>query len=483
MADLYLYEDIESGSAGKFVADLNKTAGEDVTLHVSSYGGDVFDGMVMMNALRSHPGQVTAVVEGVAASIASVIVAGGANRVVMRPGARMMIHNALTVAVGNADELSSTSDRLRDMSSELAKVYAERAGTDVAEWQAAMDAETWFTADEAVAAGLADAVEDGRLERAEPVLAATGSRMMNKFRGRRGDPPAALLKSRLQGGERGDDMSLSKEDIVAIIRDELQTFRNEAVQISGEVDVTYPDDVKIIPTERIKVSPNVGDNPAETVEGEPAPVEEAVDDSAAVQLAKHAGLTFVMGDVADGFTAEVDESGVVTITAPSGAEVGSTAAFSVLVNDTPVPLSVTVRSLADGEDTQEGNEPPAAPSGESNSNPADSVTLPMEVYNDMRTAAQMGWSLKNDADRKSRESEVDTWIREGRANASYREKIVNQMHTNPEATRALYSAVPKGSVVPVSELGHSGSDDTVRDISDKAFNARAVAAARRKEGK
>ena len=206
MADLYLYEDIESGSAGKFVADLNKTAGDDVTLHVSSYGGDVFSGMVMMNALRSHPGQVTAVVEGVAASIASVIVAGGADRVVMRPGARMMIHNALTVVVGNADELSSTSDRLRDMSSELAKVYAERAGTDVAEWQAAMDAETWFTADEAVAAGLADAVEDGRLERAEPVLAATGSRMMNKFRGRRGDPPAALLKSRPQGGERGDDM-------------------------------------------------------------------------------------------------------------------------------------------------------------------------------------------------------------------------------------------------------------------------------------
>lgn len=464
MADLYLYEDIEYGHAAKFVADLNKIDGDEITLHVNSYGGDVFEGLTMMHSLRSHPARVTAVVKGVAASAASFIVVGGANRVVMREGTRMMVHNALSVSVGNADDLDKISKELRSTSSDIAAIYASRAGSDAGEWQSAMDAETWFTAEEAVAAGLADAVDSGRPER-DPVLAASGSRMMNKFRGRRGSPPASLL-AHPEGGERGGAMSLSKEDIVAIIRDEFQKFKNEAVSISGEVEVTYPSDVKIVPTEKIKVEPVVGDKPAEGEEVAPVEGEEPAGESAAVQLAKQAGLTFAMGDVAEGFTAEVDEGGVVTLTAPSGAEVGSTAAFTVMVNETSVALSVTVRSLSD-EDEPEAE--PAAPEADpaapgspvSPGAPMNRVNLDADTYAELKAAAQFGWSAMENKKDADLESEVGTWIKEGRISASLRSKAVAAIKRDAAAARDIYGANPKNTI-PRGEVGYG------RDAEDGA---------------
>lgn len=455
MSDLFLYEDVEPGSAAKFVSDLGKNADADVVLHVSSYGGDVFEGLVIMNALRSHSGNVTAIVEGVAASIASVIVVGGADRVVMRPGSRMMIHNALTMTMGNADELDATSRRLREMSSDLAQVYAQRAGTDVAEWQAAMDAETWFSADEAVAAGLADVVEDGRLLRDENPVAA-GSRMMNVFKGRRGAPPAHLLN---RNSEEGDTVALTKEDIVAIIRSELGSFKNEAVPIAGEVEVSYPSDVKIVPTEKIKIEPIIGDKVEESAEGvEISPDVEGVEnaepagDSAAVQLAKQAGLTFTIGDVAEGFTAEVDEGGVVTVTAPSGAEVGSTAAFTVLVNETAVALSVTVRSLSE-EPEEDPDEQPAEPSPVGEPAMVNKKVLDIDTYNELKAAAQFGWSAMEAKKESDLVDEVDGWIRDGRISAGLRAKAVAAMKRDADTARDLYGANPVNTI-PRGEVGY-----------------------------
>lgn len=468
MSDLFLYEDVEPGSAAKFVSDLGKNADADVVLHVSSYGGDVFEGLVIMNALRSHSGNVTAIVEGVAASIASVIVVGGADRVVMRPGSRMMIHNALTMTMGNADELDATSRRLREMSSDLAQVYAQRSGTDVAEWQAAMDAETWFSADEAVAAGLADVVEDGRLLRDENPVAA-GSRMMNVFKGRRGAPPAHLLN---RNSEEGDTVALTKEDIVAIIRSELQGFKNEAVPIAGEVEVSYPADVKIVPTEKIKVDPIIGDKAPEPAEGDVDPAIDVVEnvepegDSAAVQLAKQAGLTFAIGDVAEGFTAEVDEGGVVTITAPSGAEVGSTAAFTVLVNDTSVALNVTVRSLSEEPEDEPADEPaaPVEPGAVEKAEEAllnkradtvdEMVSVPRAHFEWLNKAAALTADVQAKVEASEREAEVDKWIREeGRFSASLRSKALADHEKNPEQARRTWGSLPKNTV-PRSEVGY-----------------------------
>ena len=127
-------------------------------VHISSGGGDVFDGLAIAEAIRSYAGPVTTVVDGVAASIASVIAQAGQKRV-MAPGSMMMIHDAW----GFPDEpneagLLKMAATLGKISDNLADQYAQRAGGTAQQWRQAMQAETWYTADEAVAAGLADEV-------------------------------------------------------------------------------------------------------------------------------------------------------------------------------------------------------------------------------------------------------------------------------------------------------------------------------------
>jgi ATP-dependent protease ClpP protease subunit len=157
-AEILIYDGIGDFGipAADFVKDL--AAIDDnapITVRINSEGGSVFDGIAILNSLRAHPGKVTVVVDGIAASIASVIAMGG-DEIVMNKSSQMMIHNAWSVGAGNADELQKIADGLRSMSTNIAGIYAERTGGTVDDWRALMDAETWYTADEAVAAGLAD---------------------------------------------------------------------------------------------------------------------------------------------------------------------------------------------------------------------------------------------------------------------------------------------------------------------------------------
>lgn len=254
-----------------------------------------------------------------------------------------------------------------------------------------------------------------------------------------------------------DELGKSPEDVTKA----LTGFFNESVQISGEVDVNYPSDVKIVPTEKIKVEPVIGDKPAESVDGEQVEpvddVDEPAGDSAAVQLAKQAGLTFAIGDIAEGFTAEVDEGGVVTIAAPSGAEVGSTANFSVLVNDTPVALSVTVRSLSEeseDEPTEEAPESPAEPVAESApGEPVNKIVLDADSYNELKAAAQFGWSAMESQKEKDLEAEVDQWIAEGRISSALRTKAVAAIKRDATTARDLYGTNPKNTI-PRAEVGY-----------------------------
>lgn len=475
MADIYMYEDVEPGLADRIVSELRQAGGEDVTLHVNSYGGDVFEGKTVMHQLRKHEGAVTAIVEGVAASAASFIVVGGATRVIMAKGSRMMVHNALSMAFGNANELDKLSEQLRGQSQDIAEIYAERSGKPVDEWLAAMDEETWFTAEQAVTAGLADAVEESRVTNS---ALRSVSRVANLFKNQAQAPPKSLLEpvSRSESGNdktttpivgrKGDAMSIQNlAQELGVEPDELRKalsgFFNESVPISGEVEVTYPADVKIVPTEKIKIEPIIGDKvDAPDDGGEAVPAEgvevsnEDATESAAVQLAKQAGLTFAMGDVAEGFTAEVDEGGVVTIVAPSGAEVGSTANFTVLVNDTSVALSVTVKSLSeDDEETSPDGESLADPVGDQPGAPLNKKVLDIDTYNELKEAAQFGWAAMEAQKEADLVAEVDGWVKDGRISVARRSKAVDAMKRDPDMARDLYGSNPKNTV-PRGEVGY-----------------------------
>jgi ATP-dependent protease ClpP protease subunit len=158
-ARLDVYDDIGGGgwfgggiSAADVVAQLADITG-DVEVHINSGGGDVFDGIAIYNALAGRAG-VTTVVDGLAASIASIIAQAGQIRVIA-PGAMMMIHDALSMCVGNSADMRETADLLDQVSDNLASVYASHGGAP-ATWRDSMQAETWYSAQEAVDAGLAD---------------------------------------------------------------------------------------------------------------------------------------------------------------------------------------------------------------------------------------------------------------------------------------------------------------------------------------
>lgn len=117
----------------------------------------MFEGIAIANALRSHPATVTTQVDGIAASIASVIALAG-DRLVMMPHSQLMIHEASGMCFGDAADMAQMAALLERQSDNLADVYAARAGGTREEWRALMQAETWYLADEAVAVGLADEV-------------------------------------------------------------------------------------------------------------------------------------------------------------------------------------------------------------------------------------------------------------------------------------------------------------------------------------
>lgn len=164
-AEILLYDNIGEGlfggiSAQGFMDELKGHASVNaIDLRLNSGGGDVFDGLAIHNALVRHPARVTTHVDGLAASIASVIAMAG-DEIRMADNAMMMIHDPWTWAMGSAEELrkqAGTLDKIRDT---LLATYTGRTGADQAEISGMMTAETWMDAQEAVSRGFADAVTE-----------------------------------------------------------------------------------------------------------------------------------------------------------------------------------------------------------------------------------------------------------------------------------------------------------------------------------
>lgn len=143
-------------SAQDFTASLQGVRGA-LDVHINSSGGDVFDGLAIAEGIRNHRGTVTTVVDGIAASIASVIFQAGDRRV-MAPGSMLMIHDAWGACEGSSADMAAMAATLDKVSDNLAAAYARRAGGTAGGWRDAMRKESWYDADEAVAAGLADEV-------------------------------------------------------------------------------------------------------------------------------------------------------------------------------------------------------------------------------------------------------------------------------------------------------------------------------------
>lgn len=167
-AEVLVYDEIGffGVTADDFIRDLRGLTATEISLRINSPGGEIFDGIAIHNALRSHGAKITAYVDSLAASIASVIAMAG-DHVVMMPHSQMMIHDGSGLAIGNADDMREMAELLDRQSDNIAGVYAERAGGTPDEWRKRMRAETWMTAAEAVELGLADEVANPPRRREE----------------------------------------------------------------------------------------------------------------------------------------------------------------------------------------------------------------------------------------------------------------------------------------------------------------------------
>ena len=237
--------------AAEFVPAIDAVTDSHIDLHISSPGGDVFEALTIMNALKEHPATKTVYIDGLAASAASFIAVGIGGEVIMRPGAEMMIHNAQGGAWGDMNDMHAIIERLESASATIADIYAAKTGTDAAQWRAAMDAETWFSADEALAAGLVDRVEAAGEGVDNRKLAGVSNHVRGGRYRRRDDAPAPqpALMNRGQEEERmsfidklkaalGADPNTSQDDLLKLVNVAVDGFNPEVAVKDNQSEET-----------------------------------------------------------------------------------------------------------------------------------------------------------------------------------------------------------------------------------------------------
>jgi ATP-dependent Clp endopeptidase proteolytic subunit ClpP len=225
---LRLYDPIDSFgnewgvSAKEFAAavDALPEGTTEIQLLINSPGGEVWDGLAILNTLRKHPARVVAIVEGIAASAASFI-AAGCDEMVMSRNSELYIHNAWGWASGDAEDMRAAADDLDRLDRNLATIYSDKSGQSVEYWLAEMPRDRFMSAEEAVESGLAD-----RIEGEGDAPAARARFDLSVFARARGDrsPRAALteLPVSTEPGEpnRKDDL-VAYEDLTAGLRERL----------------------------------------------------------------------------------------------------------------------------------------------------------------------------------------------------------------------------------------------------------------------
>lgn len=158
--EVFVYDEIGGWcglDASVFVQELNAIETPNITVRINSPGGSLFDGIAIYNALYQHPSHVTTRVDALAASAASIIAMAG-DEIEIMVGGQLMIHDAMGVEMGNANDMREMADFLDRQSANIATIYAHKAGGETQDWRDLMLAETWMFAEEAVSMGLADRV-------------------------------------------------------------------------------------------------------------------------------------------------------------------------------------------------------------------------------------------------------------------------------------------------------------------------------------
>tara|TARA_R100001530_G_scaffold45609_1_gene34369 strand:- start:232 stop:1242 length:1011 start_codon:yes stop_codon:yes gene_type:complete len=161
VVDVYIFDEVGTFgiNAQSFIEEIKSYKGQPMDLHLNCVGGDVFEGMAIYNVIKKRKAKTTVYIEGIAASMGSVI-ALAADEVIMAENSLFMIHNAFGGAMGEADEMRKTAAVLDKISNEIADIYTKKTNLPFGRIKEMMDEETWLNANEAFELGFVDSISD-----------------------------------------------------------------------------------------------------------------------------------------------------------------------------------------------------------------------------------------------------------------------------------------------------------------------------------
>lgn len=451
VATVYIYDEIGfwGVTAKDFADQLNALQVDEIRVHINSPGGEVWDGITILNTLRGHPAKVTTIVDGVAASSASFIAMGG-DEVVMMRNSELMIHDAWGMAVGNAADLADLAARLDAMSDNIASIYAERTGGTTEEWREFMRAETWYSAQEAVDAKLADRVDSSNAARQDA---------KNKFdltifnyagrdhapspsRTPRASAPGATTKEKSMGDE-----STSPPDPGAETASDASSTEGPApAQSEASPDVVV-EGAQVTTSTTSAGSADItvvhvpAGAPATTPDPSPAPAAEAPHNQEGagmqvdpVKLRESLGLNPSASD--EEVRAAVVASGFASMT----------------------PLGQGAPELRTQGRT------PKAPAPDPTV-----VTVDSSILDQLRQDAAAGVEAFQKLFRQERDSTIAQAINEGKFAPARREHWEKAWDKDPEGTKMAIASLSKG-LVPMSPVGYMSTTTESREAEDVLYN-------------
>lgn len=165
--NIYGYIGYWNTSSEHVLRQIEDSKAEEIHVHINSGGGSAFDGIAICNILKNHKARVIAHIDGWAASAASII-AMGADEIIMPSNTMMMIHQASTIAYGNADDFEKIAGDLKKIDKAVKASYKHRFVGKDEELERLLKEETWLTAEEAKTLGFADEISD-EIEFEEPI--------------------------------------------------------------------------------------------------------------------------------------------------------------------------------------------------------------------------------------------------------------------------------------------------------------------------
>lgn len=143
--------------ANEFARDFNNISSKEITIGINSPGGDVFDGTAIFNTIDNHPSRIITRIDGIAASMASIIALAG-DEIQIASNAYYMMHNPWSIAMGDHNDFQKEGELLERIAATLGETYANKTGLDIKAVRQMMDDETWLIGKELVDQGFADKV-------------------------------------------------------------------------------------------------------------------------------------------------------------------------------------------------------------------------------------------------------------------------------------------------------------------------------------